>query len=233
MSKKLTNEEIKALTKGYLAEFTGSENLLVSFAGAHLGQGMPIFEFFNSLSYLKIDKVFFRDFSEIFYQNGVDDEINTPDKIVEFVTDAIAKNNYKKVCVIGNCMGGYASLVFGPLINADVIISFSPPTFLDRINRLKYRDFRWKPQIPNLYAFKKKRKEFFDLKKHLKRVGDYKTEIHVYYSKHETLDAINAERLAGSRNVQLHPSEEKGHNIIKVFRDNGELKKLLDSIYGY
>ena len=48
----------------------------MSFGGVNQGLGMPIFEFFNSINDLECDKVFFRDFSQMWYQKGVDEVVN-------------------------------------------------------------------------------------------------------------------------------------------------------------
>lgn len=58
---------------GKLEEFNGNKNLLVSFGGIAQGLGMPVFEFFNSISDIPCDKIFLRDFHQAWYQKGVDE----------------------------------------------------------------------------------------------------------------------------------------------------------------
>lgn len=49
----MKREEIENTNKGILIDFNGRKNLLVLFGGIHQGLGMPVFEFFNSISDIK------------------------------------------------------------------------------------------------------------------------------------------------------------------------------------
>lgn len=219
--------EIENKENGILLDLNSHKNLLVSFGGIRQGLGIPVFEFFNSIADIPCDKIFLRDFGQAWYQKGVDSEINHIDKVIQFLRSKIEENKYDKVCFLGNSMGGYASILFGSLLNVDIVIAFVPQTFINKFNRFIYQDKRWSRQINNIYNYKKKRTEYFDLKKHLKENNSYNTLIHVYYSPNELLDKKHAERLRSLKNVQLHPIAEGGHSVVKVVRDSGKLKELI------
>lgn len=153
-----------------LVDLNESNNLLVSFGGIQQWLGMPVFEFFNSISDIECDKIFFRDFNQAWYQKGVDNGLNSTNKIITHLEDKIDAKQYNKVCFLGNSMGGYALILFGSILNVDNVISFAPQTFIDRFNRLLNFDRRWSKQIRKVHRYENKRKEFFDLKKFLRQI---------------------------------------------------------------
>ena len=227
----MNREEIEQTKKGILVDFNNHKNLLVSFGGIQQGLGMPVFEFFNSISDIQCDKIYFRDFNQAWYQKGVDTELNHIDKITKYLEEKINSNQYKKICFLGNSMGGYASILFGRILNVNTVISFAPQTFIDRFNHILYFDKRWSKQIKKVYNYEKNSKQFFDLKKHLKKTNTYRTEINIYYSPKHRLDKKHAERLRHEKGVILNPIEEGGHSVVKVVRNNGELKTLIKSTF--
>lgn len=227
----MKRSEIEKTDKGNLIHFEGNKNLLVSFGGIQQGLGVPVFEFFNSISDVPCDKIFLRDFHQAWYQKGVDAELDHVDKLIAYLREKITDNQYDKVCFIGNSMGGYAALLFGSILNVDCVIAFAPQTFVDMFNRLINRDFRWQRQIFKMYGFKRKRKEFFDLKKYLSKNNLYTTELNLYYSSEHILDKKHAERLKNEKNIILHPIKEGGHKVVKIVRDSGELKSLIKSTF--
>ena len=227
----MNREEIEKTEKGLLIDFNGHKNLLVSFGGIQQGLGMPVFEFFNSISDIQCDKIYFRDFNQAWYQKGVDSDLNHIDKITKYLEDIINNKQYNKICFLGNSMGGYASILFGSILNIDKVVAFAPQTFINKSNRILNFDSRWRKQINKVYDYKAKRKEFFDLKKCLKRKASFKTQINIYYSPNHRLDKKHAERLKSETNVILHPIDEGGHSVVKTVRNNGELKSLIKSTF--
>lgn len=224
-------KELEKTDKGVLEDFRGSKNLLVSFGGISQGLGIPVFEFFNSISDIQCDKVFLRDYNQAWYQKGIDSDLNHIDKVTDYLQDIIVKNKYDKICFLGNSMGGYAAILFGSIIDVDTVISFAPQTSIDRFYRLVNRDFRWFKQIRRVHASKSKRKDFFDLKKHLEMNNSYNTDINIYYSPTDVLDRKHAERMKAQKNITLHQIDKGGHAVVKVVRDNGELKSLITSTF--
>lgn len=217
--------------KGVKAEFNNSENLLVIFGGINQEIGIPIFEFYKSLSKLNSDKIFIRDFNQAWYQKGVDLELDHINKLIIYLEQNIKIKKYKQVCFIGNSMGGYASILFGTIIGVNKVIAFSPQSFIDRKNRFFSFDRRWRKQIAKIYSFNKKENFFFDLKKILKKNNLTNTRIEVYFSSNHRLDSFHARRLSKFNNIQLYPQTDKGHSIVKQMKDDGRLVGIIDSIF--
>jgi hypothetical protein len=216
---------------GIFLENVGNENLLVSFGGINQGLGIPVFEFFNSITSLKCDKIFFRDFKQMWYQQGIDEDINGLIDFKDFIGKKIQNKKYKKIVFVGNAMGGYAAILFGYLLNVDNIISFAPQTFIDWKNRLIFWDRRWRKQMEIVYRNMNKYPEYFDLKKHLQITQEYTCKIDVYYSSKHRLDKLHAERLKSLKNVSLHPYSNGGHGVVKTLRDSGELQLILSGLF--
>jgi len=227
----LTRAEIEKSEKGILTDFHGSKNLLVTFGGIQQGIGIPVFEFFNSVKDIDCDKIFIRDFNQTWYQKGVDKDIDTLDKLVNYLQETIAKHDYKRICFMGNSMGGYAAILFGTLLNIDKVIAFAPQTFIGKWDRLFNNDRRWRKQMSRIYAFKGKRPEYFDLQKFLASRTSAKTPIELYFSPKHRLDNKHALRLKNHERTTLFPINEGGHSVVKVVRDDGTLKRIIQEIF--
>lgn len=224
-------QEINNSKKGILIEKNNSEFLLVSFGGINQGLGIPVFEFFNSLKLLGFDKIFLRDFNQMWYQKGVDSNINDLLLLKEFIKHEINLKSYKKIVFLGNSMGGYAAILFGIMINVDEVISFAPQTFIDKTNRLKHLDFRWFKQIKKIHSSKNKHHIFFNLKHFLNNNSNYKTNINIYFSNKHRLDRLHAKHIKNLKNVSLNSYEVGGHSVIKTLRDSGELQTILTNLF--
>lgn len=216
--------------KGILCDFNNRSNLLVSFGGIKQGIGVPMFEFFNSLKDLDCDKIYLRDFEQAWYFKGVDQEISNFHELIEYLKYIINKNNYRNVCFLGNSMGGFGALLFGSLLNVNKIIAFSPQTFIDFNNKLRFFDYRWISQIFKIYLQRNKDSLYFDLLS-IFQLNSFESNVHIYYSIQHRLDSLHSERLVVFNNVNLHPVEKKGHSIVKYLRDTGDLKIILSSIF--
>ena len=225
----LSRESIENSKSGVLSDIKGRKNLLVTFGGIQQGIGVPVFEFFNSVKDLSCDKIFIRDFNQTWYQQGIDEQLNTTDTIAEYLKEKIQENAYKNICFLGNSMGGYAAILFGLKLNVDYVISFAPQTFYDKKSRLLNWDRRWMTQMRNIHKLQKNHSNS-DLRNILTDTAGSKTRIYVYYSPKHRLDNIHAKRIENYDAVTLKPVIEGGHNIVKTVRDRGEIKLILEEI---
>lgn len=69
------------------------------------------------------------------------------------------------------------------------------------------------------------------MKKFLNSTFTQKTKINLYFSILHRLDKLHAKRLSRFKNVKLLSINGNDHLIIKSFRDSGELKILINSIF--
>jgi tetratricopeptide (TPR) repeat protein len=210
-----------------------SDILLITFGGISQGMGIPPYEFSRITSEFKIKKIFLRDCLQSWYQKGIKNVGNNIEQIVAYLKDFLQKQQIRRVVITGNSAGGYAAILFGHLLEADVAIAFSPQTFLDRDNRSIFGDDRWQPQIDNLYKSINNEisSKYLDLL-NLWNNKPIKTKFYIYFGREHLLDAIHAARLQGCQNVTLQAYDGSEHNIVKTLRDLGILKSILvDQLY--
>ena len=224
-----------ALEKGVEAtaiEFSSdSRVLLVAFGGFGRGVGMPPFEFFRITSGFGVNKIFVRDLAQAMYHRALPGMGGGVDAIVRFIKSEAAEHRIERTVVVGNSGGAYASLLFGALLDADLVHAFSPVTFIGPVARLIHRDRR----VPELFwraVFSRDaRPSCYDLKNVLRRHGR-NTTFHIYYCPEGPcgrLDRLHAERMNLFENVTLHELPEGGHELVKLLRDSDELKEILRS----
>ena len=128
--------------------------------------------------------------------------------------------------------GGYASLLFAWMLQADAALAVSPRTYLDRENRLKFKDFKFRRNLDKLDAMPEAQREYFDLAPVLEN-GAANTEYHLFYSSNSEGDKIHCERLAHLPNTVMHESDQTtGHNITTDLVKNGAIFDVLREKYG-
>ena len=224
MSQKFQND-LQNLELPYTMEIgTSSKTLLITFAGISGAVGLYPFEFFKITKGFDIDKIFIRDLEQSWYHKGMKGISNSIEDSAKYIKSVIKENNYKKVVCLGNSMGGYAAIVIGHLIKADIVLSFSPQTFLDEKNRKKYKDNRWQEQIATLP--KNIDEKYLDLSK-LQLEANNKTKLNIYYSLSERIDVEHVNKIKKFKNVNLFSYEDGGHQLVQQLRKSGDLYTIL------
>jgi hypothetical protein len=107
--------------------------LIISFGGCQSGMGgLALFEFKNFLEkhFSDYDRLFYIDKHKDWYQKGIEGISRNVDETVSHIKTKI--NGYKRVICIGSSAGGYAAILFGSLLNVDIVITFNAQTFLKR-----------------------------------------------------------------------------------------------------
>jgi hypothetical protein len=205
---------------------SNSGRLYLIFGGIAAGMGMPPLEFYKSFRILNENKIFFRDFSQSWYQDGLPGIGKNVFEVGEFIKGRIATLNPGEVFFIGNSMGGFAAILFASLVGKGTAIAFAPQTFISPVKRLKYCDRRWPRQITNTYLKTALKKHVWDLKRWLINNGkDIKVEIFV--SKNDRLDYIHANQLRGLKTVNIYEYDTGGHGLVRHLRDKGKLSDIL------
>ena len=195
--------------------------LLIAFGGIAGALGIPPFEFFNLTKDLDLNKIYLRDLSQTWYHSGLPGISKNIEETAYFLRQKIDESGADKVIVFGNSMGGYAAILFGILINADIVHAFSPHTF---INSAKY--VRSKKEIRHMHNnFSTK---YFDLKDAINSNNNL-GEFNLYYDSNDKLDKKHAMHLKGSQNFALHSFTGGGHLLIKALKKSGELQNIISS----
>ena len=179
--------------------------------------GIPVYEFKNFLiSNFKCHFIFIRDLNQRWY---LDDYIENS---VNNIKTNINKINYSKIITIGVSMGGYASILFGTLLNVNYILAFCPQTFINFENRKKYNDTRWENIINKIYS-KNINKNYYDLS-----LLDFSknTNIKIFYGKLDKLDKIHSLYLNNKNNIIIKECEGD-HSFIKILKVNNKLYDII------
>ncbi len=202
-----------------------SDRMLISFGGIKGFRVIPPFEFFNLTQALPAKKIFVRDFSQSWYQAGLPGLADSVEGIAAYLREQIKAQGTKRLVLLGNSMGGYAALLFGALLDADVVLAFAPQTYLGLGRRLQTGDLRWFKQLRR--AEKNcKTPLFLDLRAFLGSLPPRRGSYHLYYSRNEIWDYFHARHLRGTF-VQLHESRGSGHRLVRDLRDSGQLQQIL------
>lgn len=208
----------------------GSKKLYFIFGGVAAELAMPPFEFYTSAKIIEENKIFFRDFSQAWYQHGLPGVGNTFASIGGFIERKIAELEPEEVFFVGNSMGGYAAILFASLLGKGTAIAFAPQTFVSPLKRLRHRERRWSKQITKMQLRTALKPHVWDLKPWLKtRQTD--ADIEIYVAEDSRLDYLHAAHLQHLESVQIHTFPVGGHNLVKQLRDEGALPAILSGTY--
>jgi len=203
-----------------------SKTMLIAFGGMKGIIGVPVFEFFKLTSRYSIKKVFLRDYDQVWYQNGIVGVGNDIDTITNYLKAHIKEQNVDKVVTVGNSAGGFASLLFGWLLEVDCALAFSPQTFISLYQCVLNLDYRWNFNLAKMYTSTSYKRKYLDLRK-LFQTSPSRTYFHIHYCDNDFLDTRHANHMKGIPNVNLYSYPEGRHELIKLLRDNDILRKLL------
>lgn len=206
------------------------QNLYIFFGGIAAGIGMPIFEFYNYSKIMDENKIFVRDFSQCWYQDGLQEVSKDINSTAKFLKNKIEAISPEKIFFVGNSMGGYAAILFAHLIGKGEVVAFSPQTFISPLLRFKYNDYRWMKQVYCTYRKSLFKRKEWNLKPFLLRSNrNIKTSIFV--STESQLDHVHALHLKDIPCVNIYEFEQGGHGVVKSLRDNGDLHAIMTGTY--
>lgn len=209
----MTNVENELFIKG-----TDKKNttLIVSFAGNALEFGrIPQYEFVKSLNiiYPECDKLFYVDKTQKHYLNGILNISKNVEETKVYLENKI--KNYKKVCFIGTSAGGYASILYGSLLNIDYVLAFIPQTKLENKKNI----------------FSKNNIQYIDLKKFINSTTKYKLIGDLSKKNKNDLHHISqCDNIKNFKNVNI---VYKNKVNLKQIRDSGELKKIIIEFFNF
>lgn len=191
--------------------------LIVAFSGLEAAyQDNIIFEFSGYLSKIasKFDRKFYVDPRKSWYQYGVPEISSNLDEFIQYLKRVIQP--YEKIIFIGASAGGYASILFGSILNIDTVIAFVPQTLLiDEVCKSCYAS-----DYTEMHEYK-------DLKKVINDTTNY---VFVCAENIEDINHLHGNihclRFDNCHNVNI----EKIHwvdGILSKYRDDGLLDRII------
>ena len=205
----------------------GASTLLVAFAGIGPRDRPPTFSFLRAVGELHASAVFVRDPHRAWYHHGVPGLGGSIDAVAARLRRLADAANARRVITLGTSVGGYAAILFGRLIDADLAIAFAPPTFLGASMRFRTRNGRYLREWLALRRSRGFSRRHADLRRVLGEHRSVPLPVHVHYAAGDRIDAAYARRLAGVPGVALRPHAGAGHDLVRRLRANGELAGLL------
>ena len=200
-----------------------SDVLLVSFAGLALQLNMSIPEFKRVTTPLNMNKVFVTDENRSWHYKDMKDLIYDLKKLISDL-------NPRCTIFFGNSAGGYASILYGTLLEVDRVMAFQPQTFLSKKSREKYNDKRWIRDVVN--AQKYADEDYLDLWNHDKKC---KTIIELFYCENFKESKIHAELFYEKTkylNVILNGYQCPSYNLAYWKKNTGELLSMFQTRIG-
>ena len=128
---------------------SGSKKLIIFFAAQDMKPGK--YNFFQMGKEIDENLLFVNDLSNQWYQNGIDSLGETFEETINVIQQWIKHLNIDEVYTLGTSMGGYAAIMYGVHLNAN-ILSFAPEIILKTPYSRSKKKIRDKTKIhyPNL-----------------------------------------------------------------------------------
>lgn len=176
----------------------------------------PYFDFYHSAT-SEHDSIFIRDRSNSWFHlgsNGVGADLN---EVIEFV--GVAAKPYSRVVIVGSSMGGYAALLTGHKIGADMTVSIVPQTIIATNNKERLFEYRFEEEYARIVS-ETPTPEYLDLKPHLTSSTTTSVVIH---GSSDIADVNHATRIAGCSGVVLLQIPNADHGGAALYSKNNGL----------
>lgn len=202
------------------------KSTMFMFGGIAGGFDIPPFEFRSITASLNVNRVFFRDLGQCWYQDRVRDGLFSGLPIDQKdLLQHLLRHTHS--VFLGNSMGAYAAIYFGSGLGADRTIAFAPQTFIGPLQRLRKRDYRWQRELLRMYLKFGLWNSSYDLRQHLKSMS-YSSPIDMYVGELDGLDLEHAKRLSSFAHVRVNQVAGAKHGAVRALRDAGKLRLLLE-----
>lgn len=158
--------------------------------------------------------IYIRDIYKSWYIKGINSQYDSVKKVAELLGGLT--DGYKKVVTCGNSAGGYAAVLFGKLIGADYVYSFS-----GQFNLWRHKNIIETEEIVRKYSNIELYNQYFDLTKYIRK----NICIYYFYAADCEEDVVQSTLVEGIKTVLPFGFSSKSHgvtvlsqNYISVFR---------------
>ena len=206
-----------------------SRTMLLMFAGMAPWPTVPGWVLFSHTTGLPVKRLFVRDVHSVWYQRGVPGFGERIEEVAAGLRTVIDAERVERLVVAGPSAGGYAALLLGSLLEADVVMSFSPQTVVSRAALHELGDHRWDEALERLDRLGGSDPRFVDLKTALPSIRTAGTRCEIHYGASFDLDVAHATRMEGIDGIDLRPHEHGGHLLVRALRDSGDLLEIMRS----
>jgi len=192
----------------------GHDQVVLAFGGMASRLQMPPAEFGRTFADRQCDLIFYKDLQQCWYQRGLLGLSDDVPSTAAYIKRTVAEHGWKNVYTVGTSAGGYAAILFGALIGAARIVTFSPQTLIGKKVFRRFASTDSRQEDIDLRA------RYLDTAKMLEET-EYAGQIDVFYGTGNPMDVLAAEWLQRFPCVTLHPVDTKSHNSAQKVRDDG------------
>ncbi len=202
-------------------ERENSRQLYYVFHGMAGGLGMQPLTVLRETGLIRTNLILLKDYYRFFYLAGLNHEITDVDAIIARLRRCREElPHVRQTYCFGPSSGGYAAILFGHYLQADVVYAFAPVTLINLEDLRKYGGRKEIEQIPD---------EHRDLARLLAKHNG-RTRYKIFYCEGYARDRAYAEHLRGLPGVELCPQPGSTHNVAQAIHESGRLREIFDMI---
>lgn len=211
-----------------LVEHGDSGHLLIAFGGVADGVNMAPFEFWKAAQALPHNRIFVRDQRRGWYLTGIGGGLDDWLSILVRLEGIVGDIAPATVTAVGASAGGYAAILFGSMLDVDVVHAFGPQTTLRADQLAEMGDGRWERALDAAGVRERPGvDDELDLRAWYEMADGGGTEYHLHACEGHRGDRLHVERMQGLRGFHLHLYPCADHLPARYLRDSGELARLL------
>lgn len=159
------------------------------------------FEWYHTRINKAYKHIFIRDIFKQWYLAGINKDINTPNKLIEFIKK---ETKEYKVITVGSSAGGYAAILYGSFINTTYSLVFNPQFEIKSLLEKSSEE-----KNPLLFRMKNERFDYFDITPYINK----KIKIFYFNSNQSPWDTEQSNYVKSINNVIQIFFKSKHHGI--------------------
>ena len=113
-----------------IAEAPGTATAVLVFTAANDRVTFPLQILDRFLAAHGVTAIYIKDFQRLRFLNGVRSLGDNYERSIAAIREMVARLGARRICTIGNCEGGFASIRYGVDLGADRIIACKAPTYV-------------------------------------------------------------------------------------------------------
>ena len=200
-----------------LAEVAGAETAVLVFTANNDGVSMPLPVFDRYLATWDLTALYLKDFKRLRYLLGIQSLSDNYPGTLTALRGILSRLGVKRLCTIGNCVGGFAAIRYGVELSADRILTFGSPTYLG--NDLST------PMEPTRHFMRNRLaanvpSEMLDLRPFLE-ARQHNAQIELFYEEEDPVGQIHAFHLSGLRGIRMRPLRSRNHRLLEPDAHDG------------
>lgn len=187
-NKEIVISEAKGDVQGTVLVFGGLEDQLM----------LPLSLMDRYFAALNLSAVYLKDFQRSMYVNGISELGTSFEATLQALRSLLKTLKTKRLFTLGTSVGGFASMLYGLNLKAEVSISFSGPSFILHPQETRAKAFR--KRLSSTFESE----QDFDIRSAFAKHQDAKMATHIYYGDANAEDTFQASLIENYPNVYLN-----------------------------